>query len=160
MKKIVALMMALMMLLAGCAMAEELPFEPVWIEFEEGFTFGVPSDWLEVEVTEELAATGIGYAVCNPEATGTVMIGWNALEGEATIEDLVAAFTEQYGYAEATEINGIAFVGCLDEANDVMIFSCFDGAEPGVYSFYIAPASDEAFLDTACWILATLGNIE
>ncbi len=37
----------------------EEAFEGVWVEIEEGFRLYLPAEWLELEVTDEQAETGV-----------------------------------------------------------------------------------------------------
>ena len=67
---------------------------------------------------------------------------------------------EDYPDAEIIGMNGVGFVGCADTEADVAIFLALDGTRPGLYCFCFAPASDEAFIETAVAIATSVCNIE
>ena len=156
MKKIFSLILVLIALLSCAAMAEEL----VPVTFEDGFQVSLPGDWLEIEATEEMLAAGIFFAAVSPDGANTVQISWNALEAEIAIEDLQAAMVEIYPDASVIEINDIAFIGFTDTEEDICGFIAMDAAEPGYYTFWFTPASDEAFVDLATSIVLSICNVE
>ena len=66
MKKWIALMlMALLVAMGSAAVADDTAFDGVWIQFEEGFELMLPSDWLEVELTDEMEAAGVFYCAAS-----------------------------------------------------------------------------------------------
>lgn len=156
MKKIFSLILVLVTLLSCAAMAEEL----VPVTFEDGFQVSLPGEWLEIEASEEMLAAGIFYAAASPDGANTVMISWHALETELTIEDLQSILVADYADASVIEINDISFVGFTDTEEDVCGFTALDAAEPGYYTFWFTPASDEAFIDLATSIVLSICNVE
>lgn len=156
MKKLTSLILALICLLAFSAVAEEL----VPITFEDGFQISLPGDWVELEVTDEMLEGGVFYAAASPDGANTVQISWSALEAEMTIEEVQADLATAYPDAEVAELNGIAFVGFSDAANDLFGFTALDAVEPGLYTFWFTPASDEAFIGSAATIVASICNVE
>ena len=163
MKKFFALMLTLLMvLMAGSAMADlaEAPFEGVWVQFEDGFEILLPADWLEIELLEEWIAGGIFYAACSPDGANTVQLAWMPLETEMTAQQVQADQATVYPDAEVMQINGIEFIGLTDVENVMFCMAALDGAEPGLYMFWFTPDSDEAFVDTAVAIAASIRNIE
>ena len=163
MKKIFALMLVLLtMMMAGAAMAElqEAPFEGVWVQFEEGFEVMLPADWLEIEVTEDMAAQGVFYVACSAETDHLVQMMWSPLETEMTAQEVQSELVTVYTDAEVIEINGIEFISLSDEESDLFCLAALDGAEPGLYMFWFSPNSDESFVDTAVAIATSIRNIE
>lgn len=163
MKKFLSLLLALLTLTTGFAFAEtavEVPFDGVWVQFEDGFEVLLPGDWLEIEVTDEMIAGGIFYVACSPDGANTVQMSWSALEAETTIQELQAELATAYPDAEVIEFNGIEFVSFSDAENDLFAMAALDGMEPGMYVFWFTPNSDEAFVDTAVAIATSIRNIE
>ena len=162
MKKILALVLSLMMILVSIpAMAENIEdyFEGTWVQFEDGFEIYLPSEWLELEVTEEQNAQGIFYVVCSPDQTKMMQLGWSGLDAEIAIEDLQAALAETIP-AELVEVNGIQLLCAGDAENDSLMFIGMDAAEPGYYIFVFTPMSDTELQAYASVIAASLRNIE
>lgn len=157
MKKIFAVLMALVTLFACAAVAEGIELVPV--TFEDGFQVSLPADWLEIEPTEENLLAGIAYIACSPDGANTLQISWSELEGEVTFEELQAELATVYPDAEVYEINDIGFVGFTDEANNLFGYIAMDAVDQGMYTFWFTPASDEAFIDTAAAILGSVCNV-
>lgn len=161
MKKMIAmLLLAFTVMMAGAAVAEGAPFEGTWVQFEEGFEILLPSEWLELEVTEEMIAGGVAYAACSPDGANTVQISWSALEAEMTVQDVEAALATEYSDVSIVEFNGVAFVSFVDEANDLFGMAALDGVDLGMYIFWFTPNSDAAFVDTAVAVATSIRNIE
>lgn len=159
MKKTLAMILVLISLFTCAAFAEEA-IELVPITFEDGFQISLPSDWLELEVDDEMLEAGIFYAACSSDGANTVQISWNSLEAEIAIEDVQADLAGTYADAAVVELNGIPFVGFTDADNDACGFTTLDAVEPGLYTFWFTPASDEAFYETAGAIIGTICNVE
>jgi len=159
MKKILALVLVLVSLFS-CAAVAETAVELVPITFEDGFQIALPGDWVELELSDEEYEAGIFFAAASPDGANSVQISWNALEAEITIEDVQADLVGSYPGAAVVELNGIPFVGFTDTENDLNGFTTLDAVEPGLYTFWFTPASDEAFYETAGAILATICNVE
>ena len=159
MKKFFALLLMMAMLLTGAALAEA-PFEGVWVQFDAGFEVLMPGEWLEMEVTEEMIASGIFYAACSPDGANTVQMSWAALEAPMTIEEIRAELDTVYPGAEIVEFNGIEFVSASDTVNDLFSMTALDGVDLGMYTFWFTPDSDEAFVETAVAIATSIRNIE
>jgi len=157
MKKILALVLALMMALSLVpAMAESVEsyFDGTWVKFEDGFEVYLPSDWLQLEVTEEDLASGIFFGACSPDQTKLMQIAWSALEAEVTLAELQPAFEG----SKMVEVNGIQLLCIGDAANDTIAFVGLDAAEPGYYMFLFAPMSDAELLAYASVIAASIRN--
>jgi len=162
MKKMLSLVLALMMvLLAGFACAEEVKFEDFyageWVAFEGGFQLYLPTEWPEVEITAELAESGVGYGRSDGE--WAFLLGYSALDADLSVEELQAILEGAYSYAEIIELQDCAVVCYLDEANDSLCFAALDGTEPGMYIFCFTPASDENLQALATVIMASLTQI-
>lgn len=165
MKKFLAMMlMVTALLFAGVAAAEapvvEVPFEGVWVQFEEGFEVMLPANWLEIEVTEEMIAGGIFYAACSEDGANTVQMSWSALENAMTAQEVQAEIEVGYPGAQIMEFNGVEFVTFVDQENDIFGMIALDGVDLGMYTFWFTPNSDEAFVDTAVAIATSIRNIE
>ena len=164
MKKLLALVMALMMLLCSAAVAEEVAYEDLfdgtWVQFEEGFELYLPSDWLVLESTEEELAAGIAFTVCSPDEAYYMALAWSGLEAELTIEELQAALVEAGYPVEPVEVNGIALLVMADADNNTLSFIGMDAAEPGYYTFIFTPMNDENLQVLASVIASSLRNIQ
>ena len=159
MKKALAMILVLVSLFTCAAFAEEA-VELVPITFEDGFQIALPGDWVELELSDEEYEAGIFFAAASPDGANTVQISWNALDAEISIEDAQADLAGTYADAAVVELNGIPFVGFTDAENDICGFTTLDAVEPGLYTFWFTPASDEAFYETAGAILGTICNVE
>ena len=164
MKKLLALVMALMMLLCSAAVAEEVAYEELfdgtWVQFEEGFELYLPSDWLVLESTEEELAAGIAFTVCSPDEAYYMALAWSGLEAELTIEELQAALVEAGYPVEPVEVNGIGLLVIADADNNTLSFIGMDAAEPGYYTFIFTPMNDENLQVLASVIASSLRNIQ
>lgn len=164
MKKLLALVLALLMLLSTTAMAEEIDysqfFDGTWVQFEEGFELYLPSDWLVLESTEEELASGIAFSVCSPDEAYYMALAWSGLEAELTIDELQAALVEAGYPVEPVEVNNIALLVMGDAENDTLSFIGMDAAEPGYYTFIFAPMSDENLQVMASVIASSLRNLQ
>lgn len=164
MKKLLALVMALMMLLCSSAVAEEIVYEEIfdgsWVQFEEGFELYLPNDWLVLEASEEELAAGIAFSVCSPDGAYYMALAWNGLEAELTIDELQAALVEAGYPVEPVEVNGLALLVMGDAENDTLSFIGMDAAEPGYYTFVFTPMSDENLRLMASVIASSLRNLQ
>lgn len=163
MKKLLALVLCLMMMaFAGAAMAEsaaEQAFDGTWVQFEDGFELYLPSEWLEIETTDEMLEAGIFYAVCSPDGAYTCQLAWSGLDDEMTLEEVQAELATIYPDAEIIATENVEMVFYTDTENDVMGCAALDAAEPGLYQFYFTPASDEDFTLLAAYIATSIRNI-
>ncbi len=165
MKKLAALLLAVMMLACSASLAEETTiaveevFEGVWVQFEDGFEIYLPAEWLEVEVTEEMLLNGIFYAAINPEGTQLVQIGWEGLEAEPDLAALAEAMKETCPDAQVIVINGIEMLMYTEVETDTLTLAARDAAEPGLYLFGLTPASDPDFVEVGTAIACSIRNI-
>lgn len=149
MKKIFALVVALMLSLTCAAMAEEVVnveemYDGVWVNFEDdGFAMYLPSDWLEIEVTEEMLAGGVYYVIASPDGAYTFQLAWAELEADMTVEDLLADVQTLYPEAEIVSFETFDAVCYADAENNVLAFAALDATAPGMYVFNFTPVSEE-----------------
>lgn len=138
----------------------EMLFDGVWVKFEDGFEFYLPSNWVEYELTQEDYAGGIFYAAGSEDGTYSALIGWSALEAEMTIEELQAALAGVYPDADVVEVNGVALLAFTDTETNLITCIAMDGTEPGYYMFAFSPADDENFQNLAALIASSIRNCE
>lgn len=161
MKKLIALLVAMMMLLAmPFAYAEEeaeMPFEGEWYDFEY-FMVYLPSDWTEIEVTDDMAESGFYCVLVDAEGAHSMQFAYSELEEETTAEALVAQFQEAYGEENVTafDVNGVTFFGYNDAEKDAVCIMALDPVDLGLYMFVFMPSSDADFMQLADAILATV----
>ena len=138
MKKLLSLVLCLLMVtFAGAALAEtaetadsiESAYEGVWVTFEDAPSIYLPADWLELEVTEELAAAGLFYVAASPDGAYTCQLYWSALEENLEVEGLLAVMQTLYPSSQLIELNGAAFVCFADAEADVLGFAALDAVE-------------------------------
>ena len=162
MKRFLALVLAMMMLCVGVAVAEETvyPYEGAWVTFEDGFAVYLPADWVEVEVQDEWLEAGIFYVAASPDGARTVQIAWAETE-VTTYEELQAAMATVYPDATIVQNEaGIQFVTYENAENDVATLIALDATKNGMYLFNFTPASDEDFAAIALAIAGSLTNVE
>jgi len=162
MKKLLALALAMLMVL-GCvrAMAQSIEdlYDGVWVQFDGGFEVYMPSDWLEVELTEEDAANGYFYSACSADQSILMMMAWAPLESAVTLNELYEILSANYP-AEMLTVNGIGLICMGDAENNTVSFIGLDGVDLGYYSFLFAPVSDDETKAYAAAIAASLRNLQ
>ena len=107
MKKFIALLLMLLTVMtAGCAVAEA-PFEGVWVGYEAGWIkWLMPSDWLVMEVTEEMMEANLFYGAFSPDGSKTMQILWTPLTQPKTIETVHQELTSSYANVVLLDIDG------------------------------------------------------
>ena len=162
MKKMLALVLALLMMLGACAAAETaaIPYEGGWVQFEEGFEVYLPLDWNVLEVPEVMQEAGIFYIAASPDNARTFQVAWGPLEVEATIEELQAELVTVYTDATIIETNGIKLMAYTDAPNNLMGTIMMDPAEPGFYMFFFTPGDDVEYQTIAGFIAASVRYIQ
>ena len=165
MKKILALILCLMMALCLTSAVAEAPltlaeqtYEGVWVQFEDGFEFYLPAEWVEYELTEEMNAQGLAYCAGSADGAYLCTLGWQPMDAEMTIEEVQALLAANYPTATLTEINGVSMVYYMDEVNNTLNFVALDGVEPGFYIFVFTPGDDVEFQALAALIASTIRN--
>lgn len=134
-------------------------FEGTWITFDDdGFMLYLPSDRIDVEITDEMLESGVYYAVTS--ADGTYAMTINYAETDVTTNDEIAAQLTEAGYENVTQmiVNGIGIVGYDITEQDVSGIALADGVG-GMYVFSFTPASDEAFAAMGQTIISSLSPI-
>ena len=156
---VLAMILAICLLTAGCAMAEA-PFEGVWVGYEAGWIkWLMPSDWLEMEVTEEMMEANLFYGAFAPDGTKTLQILWTPLTQPKTIEDIQGQLAPSYDNVELLDVNGKKMVYFADLLNNMFGYAMLDELDPGVYQFFFSPV-DEAFEPTARAIAASVCSMD
>ena len=160
MKKFIALLLMLLtMLTAGCAMAEA-PFEGVWVGYEAGWIkWLMPSDWLEMEVTEEMMEANLFYGAFSADGSKVMQILWTPLSMPKTIEAIEKELAPSYDSVELLDVNGKKMVYFADNLNGMFGYAMLDELDPGVYQFFFSPV-DEAFRPTAEAIAASVCSMD
>ena len=160
MKKFIALLLMLLTVMpAGCAVAEA-PFEGVWVGYEAGWIkWLMPSDWLVMEVTEEMMEANLFYGAFSPDGTKTMQILWTPLTQPKTIEAVQQELTPTYDNVELLDIDGKKMVYFADNLNNMFGYAMLDELDPGVYQFFFSPV-DAAFEPTARAIAASVRRMD
>lgn len=161
MKKVMALVLSLMLLLGGTAVLAEdtIPeivfdetaaaYEGAWMDLGVGLMMYLPMDWNIMEVTEEQQAVGVIALLASADGTQALSVTYGeAADGEGNaLEDnaAVMAMLTAGGYTGVMElsINGLSMVGYEVEASNAAGMALLDG-EGGMIAFSFAPANDEA----------------
>ena len=160
MKKLVILLLALVMA-AGCAFAEGLPFDAVQLEFEDyGFSICLPEDWVSIELTEEDLADGLILCAASPDYARTVSVVF--IDLQTYIEDtqeLAELLGGGHIGVSVEEINGIEFVAATAKEDDANLLYTLDSENDGVFMFCFTPASDGAFLEIAQGIAGSIDTL-
>ena len=160
MKKLLSLILCLMMLVSGCALAEDTSvvevFEGNWINFDDGLNVYLPADWLIAEeMPEEYVAAGIYFAAASPDETNLCTIAWKELPAETTIEAAQAELATVYTDAVIMETQFTQMVFYTDAERNMMNFVMLDPTQPGMYMFCFRPVTEELAL-TAGMIIGTV----
>ena len=160
MKKFIALLLMLLTVMtAGCAVAEA-PFEGVWVGYEAGWIkWLMPSDWLVMEVTEEMMEANLFYGAFSPDGTRTMQILWTPLTQPKTIEAVHQEMMPSYDNVELLDIDGKKMVYFADNLNNMFGYAMLDELDPGVYHFFFSPV-DEAFKPMAQAIAASVRSMD
>lgn len=174
MKRTVAALMTILMLCCVSAYAEtaavaipEITFDETtaayagqWLNFEDdGFMVYMPTDWVDVEITDEMLAAGTYYAATSADGTLVMTVTYTADAQILTIEELEAQLTT--GGCEnvmQVTINGISVVGYDLTAQDVSGMAFVDGVG-GMYVFSFTPVSNEAYAPIAQTMISSLSLI-
>ena len=163
MKKLLALLLSLMMLLSlGAAAAEtvtsaaEMLYDGAWVRFEDGFEIYLPSEWYQYETTEEHHALGIFYIAGTQDFSRGFMMGWQQLNQDCTIEQLHAELVTAYPDAKIMDVSGVGLVYYEDPANGLMCYVALDATEPGMYMMGFFPMDNEEMKTLSALIASTL----
>ena len=146
-KKLVALVMALMMLLSVTALAETADTSD-WetYNFEDAqLTISCPADMAAVELTDEQTEAGICFATAAADGSLSMAVYCFDPEG-ATLADAQAEMETTEGYqCAANQVNGIDVVAFSTVANETAVLGCLVmGADGYVYQFMFMPEHQHA----------------
>lgn len=164
MKKLTALLLAMLMLLAvPFAYAEEAegeteaPFEGEWVDFDD-FVIYLPTSFTEYELTDEMADMGIFYVLTDEDQSHTIQFAYTEMEKDASVEELVAGFQAAYGEENVFTLESAdkTIIGYVDAERDATYFVVKDPVALGAYIFGFGPSSDGDFMETAGVILGTM----
>jgi hypothetical protein len=166
MKKTLAVLIALMMVLPVAALAEEtqqaytveITFDGSYVPFEEdGFQIYLPNEWIVYDMTPEWEEQGIFFASGSEDGSQIMMLSVMAGEGyELTTlaEELSASFTG----VQIITINDIGFVTYdIDESNSSGMVALNENGY--AYNFVFTPADDDEFMALAMQIMASIQNL-
>lgn len=159
MKKILSLMLAAWMILSGVSATAENAgglFEGKWVQFEGGFEICIPSDWIDVEVSEAEKAQGIIYTACSADESRLMQLGWSTLPQQVTIDQMQEALIQSFVLVEKVNVNGIDLLCAGDGNIDSLMFVALSEGEPGYYMFVFTPMSDTVLQGYAAEIAGSL----
>lgn len=167
MKKLLSVALALMMMLSFAALAEETAetvYDPAaiealmegeWYTFDDGVEIYLPTGFVELELTEDVLATGTYFAVASEDGAYVITLAWSALEEAITIEDALAELEVTYPGAAMVDNGALQMVCFADAASDVIGYMTVDPAEPGVYTMTFSPMSDADFVTVSAVIVSS-----
>lgn len=169
MKKMLAMLLAVLTLCFGAAaMAESVEvtdvegaFDGVWVQFEDaGFQIYVPSEWIDLEISDEEAESGVFFHAASEDGAYEMNITYTELDHAITHEEMKAILEENSTNTADIEINGIPAVACYDEDDDLYTLFVLGENGIGMYAFGFAPASDDGMTQIADVIVASFSAIE
>ena len=163
MKKLIALVMAMMLAFSCAAFAEEeivleVSYDAVLVEMDYGTGIYVPSDWYMAELSEEQIEKGIFAFFTNEDMTETLQISIGAITEGITYESLYAQFSELYSDVAIVELPNAQVLTYADYDNGLMAALTIDEANGLLYTMNFLPYSPE-FALLATEILCTFGYI-
>ena len=175
MKKIVAMLLAVMTLCFGAAaLAESVPEVDTAAEQAaltdltangqliegDGFQFYIPADWEIGELTDEDVANGYAFVACTADEKNGLVLAYVPMENEATIEMLYDEVVKEYPAASIQDLNGTSVIAYADSENDMVVIVVMDTVDPGYYAFMFTPVSDADFLPVADAIAASYTAVQ
>jgi len=163
MKKIIALIIAMLLAFSCAAMAEEVvievSYDAVLVEMDYGTGIYVPSDWFMVELTEEQIEKGIFAFFTNEDMSETLQISIGAITENITYDSLYADLSQIYSDVAIVELPNAQVLTYADYDNGLMAALTIDEANGLLYTMNFIPYSPE-FASLATEILCTFGYIE
>ena len=167
MKKLFALMIALVMLLSCAAIAEEgvnveVLYEGEWVEFsDDGFLMYIPAGWVQMEIDEEtLENSGIYYAITSPDGSSSFQLAWSALEEEMDMAALLADIQTAYPTAKQLTLGATEAVCYANAEADIVAFAVLDQVDLGVFYFNFTPASSKDMITLASLMMTSITPME
>lgn len=143
MKKLLVFAAVLVLCLtAGFAVAEEIELEQVALE--NGLVFPVPTQWTEVELTEEERAEGYVLMLLDEDTDRSMVVTAAEMNADVTNQDLAEAFEEtgDYGSIKVMDTGKLEMV-FYAYADETMVGYCFVDGEGLVYNFAFMNAENE-----------------
>jgi len=143
MKRILALLLSLMLLAGAGALAEEVEsaYDGHWVQFDDYFEIYMPSDWVSLELDDEMREQGILHMGCSADEECWMRMSWNAEEHTVTIEEYQDVMENVIGLPTLLlDQNGIPML-CVADAN-MMNFVIMRDDKPGYYLFQFTPRND------------------
>jgi len=137
-------------------------YDGVWLVFDEdGFMLYVPSDWVDVDVTDDMADAGTFYAGTSADGVYAMTVSYSADNDGLTTNDELAAQLTAAGYEGVAQanVNGIDVVGYDIPQQDVTGMAFMDG-EGGMYVFSFTPASNETYSAVGQTIAFSLSPVD
>lgn len=166
MKKVIAGLVVLMLVLSVAAFAEEtqqaytveITFDGSYIPFEEdGFQIYLPNEWNILEITPEWEEQGIYFSAGAEDGSQVVMLSAMSAEGYE-IADLAQELEGSYTGVSIITINDIDFVTYdIDASNASGMIALNENGY--AYNFVFAPADNEEFMNLALQIMASIQNL-
>ena len=174
MKKLIALLVALLMLLCSfAALAEdgeetapeaitvELVENGTWVPFADyNFQICLPSDWNVLELTDEQTQTGViaGYAAA--DGARVCYVSYTEFEAATDIQTVAEQLAASFEGVKLITINDLPFITYALTEQDMVGLCTLGGSGIGFYQFLFAPASDAEFQTIAESIAAYITTIE
>lgn len=124
------------------------------------FQITLPSDWLNLEVSDEQAATGILFSCANPDGTRSFTVAYTELEQATDMDAVATELAAAYQNVRALTINDVPYVSYEIAENDVIGLVTLGASGVGLYQFVFYPASDADYGDLALQIAASIATIE
>ena len=167
MKKIIALVMAMLLAFSCAAFATEaaeeivleVSYEGAWVEMDYGLGLFVPTDWFIAELTEDQMNAGIFAFFTNEDMTETLQISIAALaDPSITLESQVEALAEVYDGVALYELPNCNMLTYADYERGVFCGMTIDSENGLLYTLNFMPYSEE-FAALASEIICTFGYI-
>ncbi len=172
MKKILTLILAIMLLALTPAFADEaaqipsvdlgtieMNYEPTWVAFENGMQIALPSDWAKLDVSDEVAATGVFYLAQNPDATIAMSLAYVNV-GVYDLKTLSTLLAMTYPELGIVTVNGVDMIAYDESDGSYSMLITADNLG-GMYMMAVAPVvEDEALTMTALSMMSSLGPVD
>ena len=135
---------------------EEPAIEPTYLTlaFEDGFSLGLPADWLHYEVSDEMAQSGVLY--CLSDASGERWLYIQSWITDCTDVNALCALIQETSQPQTSgvyDFNGTQFV--IYDLTDADVSCCAALLNDRVLTFVFTPQSDSDFMVIAARIIGT-----
>ena len=125
MKRLVVFLLIACVLCSACALAES-SVNGIWIQIQEGMEVFLPENWVALELTDEMKAEGIFYAVVSPEGTRTC-----CFSSDHSITDYFPSVPTELRDWFADDVNAIIPRGAIFTVKDVNTGMTFEAHRLG-----------------------------